>query len=91
MVSTYLLLLGASVDTVLDARALWGLPLATAVAVFSAGSDRVRTAVRTTVRALSGRVRVRTHSSPLTCPDTVRTPSADDRPDASGHIPGGGP
>ncbi|UJV42917.1 hypothetical protein [Streptomyces sp. AMCC400023] len=87
MVSTYLLLLGASVDTVLDARALWGLPLATAVAVFIAGSDRVRT----TVRALSGRVRVRTHSSPLTCPDTVRTPSADDRPDASGHIPGGGP
>ncbi|WP_161067996.1 hypothetical protein [Streptomyces sp. HUCO-GS316] len=95
MVTGYALLLGLHVDTLISARGVWGPHVAASVllvgAALTAAADSVRTPLRTAVRTLSGCVRGRRRSRPLTCPDAIRTVSADARPDASGHIPGGGP
>ncbi|MFM9812694.1 hypothetical protein ACKI16_29790 [Streptomyces scabiei] len=89
MVTGWLLWWGTVVDSALSAVREWVPLLAVPVLLAAVLDDPAR--VRTPVRMLSGRIRIRRSPSSLTCPDAVRTRSVDNRPDASGHIPGGGP
>lgn len=104
MVTDSLITLGLVVEELISVSALgvWGPHVAASVLTVGAALTVRAGAARMPVRMLSGRirilartvsgyVRVRSCSTPLTCPDTVRMVSADSRPDVSGHIPGGGP
>lgn len=95
MVNGWMLRWGAAVDSVLSAGWVPHLVVPVLLAGVALAAPAVpayvRTAVRMPVRMVSGRACIRCCPMPLTSPDTVRTRPVDDRPDASGHIPGGGP